>query len=573
MRMGMMKITSFRIYNFRSIADTDEINCKNLMVFIGRNNAGKSNILKALDIFFNSSKPDVADIPYFAQEGDQIEISVSFGRIASEIKKRLDIDEDILTYSKSFNITKDGKSYKLSSPKELLNGEDLKSYKASFSGITELRSFLKQHLPKYYYVPALRNLADESKFKRGSLIQDLLLPLLDDRIATDDQSIQSNLQSIESILKERSKIIETEISDILRHRVDDFERLSFDMSNIELKKALSPDVLVKTTASDSLLSALLQGAGTQNFLILALAQYYASGQTPVDLVIAFEEPEISLHSTAQRNMLDLIFQILTNERQQIFLTTHSTIFIDRTCDNVCLVEKSDGKTLLTVPQRSREIITQLGIRGSDYLNSDALVFVEGLCDYEVFTLWADAKPPPVWKRYLFTFVPLGGLPSIEKFRAEDCLNLCNHVYAILDSDKSAEDDKFKRRAKGIVQKITTELDGLVKILRRRELENYFSEQAVIEVFPEAKDVVQSELFMDTYAPLKDHLTEIIRVQHHADNKDRPDYNEELTKRKYYNPYYASLIAQKMIELEDVPKEFITILEEFARDLSRKLPKF
>lgn len=212
-------------------------------------------------------------------------------------------------------------------------------------------------------------------------------------------------------------------------------------------------------------------------------------------------------------------------------------------------------------------------RGGDYLNSDALVFAEGLCDYEVFTLWAEVKAPSTWKRYVFTFVPLGGLPSIEKFRAEDCLNLCNHVYAILDSDKSAEEDKFKRRANDIVQKITTELDGQVKILRRRELENYFSDKAVIEVFPEAKGVVQSELFADIYAPLKRHLTEIIRTQHYADNKDRPDYNEELTKRKFYNPYYATLISQKMIEQETVPEEFIAILEEFARDLSLKIPKF
>lgn len=86
-----MKIASFRICNFRSIADTDEINCQNLMVFIGRNNAGKSNILKALDVFFNDSKPDIADIPYFAQAGDQIEISVSFEKIGSKIKKKLNL--------------------------------------------------------------------------------------------------------------------------------------------------------------------------------------------------------------------------------------------------------------------------------------------------------------------------------------------------------------------------------------------------------------------------------------------------------------------------------------------------
>lgn len=45
-------IKSIRIKNFRSIRN-ELIEAKNMDIFVGLNDAGKSNVLKALNLFFN----------------------------------------------------------------------------------------------------------------------------------------------------------------------------------------------------------------------------------------------------------------------------------------------------------------------------------------------------------------------------------------------------------------------------------------------------------------------------------------------------------------------------------------
>lgn len=47
-----MILTSVKIKNFRSIEDRT-IDLQDLAVFVGNNDAGKSNVLKALNLFFN----------------------------------------------------------------------------------------------------------------------------------------------------------------------------------------------------------------------------------------------------------------------------------------------------------------------------------------------------------------------------------------------------------------------------------------------------------------------------------------------------------------------------------------
>lgn len=47
----MLRIKQIRIKNFRSIVDLD-INVDKMNIFVGLNDAGKSNILKALNLFF-----------------------------------------------------------------------------------------------------------------------------------------------------------------------------------------------------------------------------------------------------------------------------------------------------------------------------------------------------------------------------------------------------------------------------------------------------------------------------------------------------------------------------------------
>ncbi|HEF4753692.1 ATP-binding protein [Burkholderia multivorans] len=56
-----MKLAAVILENFRGYAQSVRIEIDDLTAFIGRNDAGKSTILEALEIFFNDGKPERGD--------------------------------------------------------------------------------------------------------------------------------------------------------------------------------------------------------------------------------------------------------------------------------------------------------------------------------------------------------------------------------------------------------------------------------------------------------------------------------------------------------------------------------
>ena len=71
-----MKIKNIRIKNFRGYMQETIIDFNDLTVFVGRNDAGKSTILEALDLFFNDGKGvikyDKADLNIASDEREFI---------------------------------------------------------------------------------------------------------------------------------------------------------------------------------------------------------------------------------------------------------------------------------------------------------------------------------------------------------------------------------------------------------------------------------------------------------------------------------------------------------------------
>lgn len=65
-----MKISRIKIHNYRSIKDV-EIDCRSMIVLLGQNNHGKSNILRAVEFALtSSSKPEPDDFYAFRQPED-----------------------------------------------------------------------------------------------------------------------------------------------------------------------------------------------------------------------------------------------------------------------------------------------------------------------------------------------------------------------------------------------------------------------------------------------------------------------------------------------------------------------
>jgi len=82
-----MKIRQLHIENFRSI-DKLDLACRDLTVFLGKNSVGKSNILLAVDIFFNTSDKTLADDMFcsFNNDGNDIVIEITFDNLTEAEK-------------------------------------------------------------------------------------------------------------------------------------------------------------------------------------------------------------------------------------------------------------------------------------------------------------------------------------------------------------------------------------------------------------------------------------------------------------------------------------------------------
>jgi len=82
-----MKIKEVQIKNFRSIVEC-KFNFPDLLALIGENNAGKSNIIYALELFFNKNKPESKE-DYF-DLSKPIEITISFTNLTDFEKNKLE---------------------------------------------------------------------------------------------------------------------------------------------------------------------------------------------------------------------------------------------------------------------------------------------------------------------------------------------------------------------------------------------------------------------------------------------------------------------------------------------------
>ncbi|MFH0914441.1 MAG: AAA family ATPase, partial [Chloroflexota bacterium] len=60
-----MKLKQITIENYRSIVNSGEIRIESLQAFVGENNAGKSNILHAIECFLTSGAANIESEDFF----------------------------------------------------------------------------------------------------------------------------------------------------------------------------------------------------------------------------------------------------------------------------------------------------------------------------------------------------------------------------------------------------------------------------------------------------------------------------------------------------------------------------
>jgi predicted ATP-dependent endonuclease of OLD family len=190
----------------------------------------------------------------------------------------------------------------------------------------------------------------------------------------------------------------------------------------------------------------LTGGGVQE-IVNVLCRIQALQQAREGSVIGIEEPEAHLHPDAMKLLLGHLRAEETVS--QYWITTHSPFLIDRAdLESVWMVSKNDGTSdvgRLTDANSLRTAFLDLGIRPSDVLYSDAVLLVEGDSDVEFYRGMALKMGFPEIE--FVSIIPTGGVPQ-EKHHLEMWSDISKRtqlpVFLLLDSDARKELDELVR---------------------------------------------------------------------------------------------------------------------------------
>jgi len=360
-----MKIHKITIHNFRSIIH-QTIDCKDFTLLVGENNSGKTNLISVLRAFYEVEGykyDDKADFPKLAKITD----SDSWVEIAF-----CTTDEEQATlkdeYKRVDRILKVRRYFK---SKERFNKDNSNIFYVAEDGTLSENNFYgaknisQAKLGKVIYIPEVAKTDDTFKLSGPSPLRQVItfvfkkvLEKSEPFSALSQSFVQFNkdFKTEESSDGTSIESLKNDINKELRAWQFSF---GFDINPIK------SDIIIKNLIEHFIEDDNLQvgkkrvdmkniGQGLQRHLIYTMiklaAKYDDNKKTgekkeffPDFTLILFEEPEAFLHPSQQELMNIGLKQIASEYNQQVFCTSHSSIFVSKNIKNISEVKRIDKK--------------------------------------------------------------------------------------------------------------------------------------------------------------------------------------------------------------------------------------
>jgi len=383
----MIKIERISIQRFRSIMDmtlkVDPNN--NIFSICGPNNVGKTNTLRALNLFFNSNLYNPKkDIPSFknATWGGAVHPKITISFIEDSSNKRYIITRDFKKVSED-NIGLSGYYY---------YGLDKKN-KTTLNEI-DLDKFMDKM--QFYFIESV-----------NLMIPDIINKITDDmisinydkaRFTTSKKQLREAYQTYTNGLQEVLNIFSTDISESFKRFRDNWGvEFNVPKSSETFRDLISDDVTLKIKDGGSN-GINEKGSGLQRLALIIL--HFEIAEKLIrkkNVIICIDEPDSFIHEGLQHKLKEFLDE--KSSSMQIFLTTHSNVFIDTfEMNNTILLDAKVYSQYVTrkhsdidvMETYSRDINTDdgyklicdhLGIEEKDYEILERFnLLVEGDCD-------------------------------------------------------------------------------------------------------------------------------------------------------------------------------------------------
>jgi predicted ATPase len=426
MRLQQITLQGFQSYSEQQTVEIDQ----HLTLLAGRNNAGKSALLRAMQTFVEGQQgvhPDFA-------------ITYTWSLTAEDIAQRVgDRTPEMLNWMlgggdpQPLSVT-----YRAAAANGTVGGGDLQVSKVSVPGLSALASrgiggsWDNEQLKTNMHEGALNTFiaASDDAARR-------VLYVAPRRIEQGQRLFQRSTR----LQSDGRNLTEVLVYLYLNHRFEAFKEVE------ELMQDAFPGVqgVVTPSASAPGGSSQLQGephiqfqgrpdpiplrlCGTGLEQMLALAVGVLTAEEPK--LVLIDEPQAHLHPHAEHALLGLL---TAHPEHQFVVATHSHVLLrSQPLRQARLLSLQNGHTHVAQVRDERQVLGELGISAADLWLVDRLLWVEGATEERVFQLLAAEKLPDAESATL----GIRRMPESSRFagstrEAQAAYDFCSEVAAAI----------------------------------------------------------------------------------------------------------------------------------------------
>jgi predicted ATP-dependent endonuclease of OLD family len=435
-----MILKKINITNFKGINGTASIDFNIFNAIVGKNDAGKSTILLAIDAILNNKTLILSDFNV-STDKTELEIELMFDcknevyKLGEELPTTIENEE--ITNENNFLVWKKiwkKNGEKISKPKIYIvrkkydgnndfvfkteaqlmtlcntngietskgNGDEfnnvekrekLREYNlnnnivftyetieipsAGTSKIKAIGDSIKKVLPTFQYFKADTSLSDTDSTIQ-KYFKDMAFNLIREKVDTDD--IETSVKNqLEKVLEN----VTDKINDVVNSTEKVEPKISFDWS-----KLISTSFVSTSSGNEIPLSS--RGDGFRRITMMSYFEYLAEVDRINEsqkIIFGFEEPETFLHPSAQENLFEKL-NSLTNNDYQVITSTHSPTIVGNT-KREDIIHISNPANIYTINQTNvdyKSLAKDLGIKPDNtftplFSTSRILFLVEGISD-------------------------------------------------------------------------------------------------------------------------------------------------------------------------------------------------
>ncbi|MEW8025729.1 MAG: ATP-binding protein [Candidatus Thiodiazotropha endolucinida] len=540
-----MKLKSVILKNYRRYKDEIRIPIENLTAFIGKNDAGKSTVLEALDIFFenDTTRIESADA---SVDGDNKDVRI--GAVFSELPDRLGLDvtadttleaEHLLNPDNDLEIVKVF-NCSLAKPNHKVFARAVHPVNEGLSDLLQKKNADLKKMVKEAGVEANCQLTSNPSMRQAlygtvalecSLVEVPLndaeakniweaikkhLPIFalfrSDRSSSDQDpevqnpmklAIKKALADLEGELEEISNQVKAMAEETANRTI---EQLKESYPDLELASVLQPQfkkpkwdsVFKLDLESDDNIPLNKRGSGVRRMVLLSFFQAEAArkqsergaaGQTNTPVIYAVEEPETSQHPDSQRLIIKA-FSEIAKGGDQVMITTHVPGLAELIpTPSLRFIDLNEGS--VRVREGSDEVFTEiaeaLGVLpiAQNTPSAKVAVAVEGPTDIDALISFGNILNDA---GVVIGFYPekvfwtIGGGETLKDWVERKYLDRIGIPQIFFfDSDRTSENLPVDRDKEQRIEEISQRANCVAFLSKKRTIENYLHPDALKRV--------------------------------------------------------------------------------------------